>query len=101
MPRSIWKGAISFGLITIPIKVYGATETKDLSFRQVHPEDGGRIKYKRICAIDGEEVSYDDIAKGYETEDGGMVVLDDSDSDIAHDEPPRLTVQTTVHSLAE
>ncbi|WP_366521488.1 Ku protein, partial [Micropruina sp.] len=49
MPRSIWKGAISFGLITIPIKVYGATETKDLSFRQVHPEDGGRIKYKRVC----------------------------------------------------
>ena len=64
MPRSIWKGAISFGLITIPIKVYGATETKDLSFRQVHPADGGRIKYKRVCEVCGKEIPYTEIAKG-------------------------------------
>ncbi len=49
MPRSIWKGAISFGLVTIPVKLFSATEEKDISFRQVHPEDGGRIKYKRVC----------------------------------------------------
>ncbi|MEZ5088715.1 MAG: Ku protein [Micropruina sp.] len=79
MPRSIWKGAISFGLITIPIKVYGATETKDLSFRQVHPEDGGRIKYKRVCDVCGKEIPYTEIAKGYETGDGRMVILEPGD----------------------
>lgn len=79
MPRSIWKGAISFGLITIPIKVYGATETKDLSFRQVHPEDGGQIKYKRVCEACGKEVPYTEIAKGYETSDGRMVILESED----------------------
>ena len=79
MPRSIWKGAISFGLITIPIKVYGATETKDLSFRQVHPEDGGRIKYKRVCEVCGKEIPYTEIAKGYETGDGRLVILDSED----------------------
>ncbi len=48
MPRAIWKGAISFGLVTIPVKVYGATEEKDISFRQVHVADGGRIRYRRV-----------------------------------------------------
>ncbi|MFT3970201.1 MAG: Ku protein [Micropruina sp.] len=81
MPRSIWKGAISFGLITIPVKVYGATETKDLSFRQVHPEDGGRIKYKRVCDVCGKEIPYTEIAKGYETGDGRMVILEAEDFD--------------------
>ncbi|WP_405086952.1 Ku protein [Microbispora sp. NBC_01389] len=77
--RSIWKGAISFGLVTIPIKLYSATEQKDVSFHQVHREDGGRIKYKRVCSVDGEEVPYSDIAKGYELPTGEMVVLTDED----------------------
>ena len=77
--RSIWKGAVSFGLVSVPVKLYAATESHDISFRQVHAEDGGRIKYKRVCSIDGEEVPYSDIAKGYETEDGQMVILDDDD----------------------
>jgi len=77
--RAIWKGAVSFGLVSVPVKLYSATENKDISFRQVHAKDGGRIKYQRICSIDGEEVEYADIAKGYETEDGEMVILDDSD----------------------
>src|SRR6478736_5616886 len=62
MPRAMWKGAVSFGLVNVPVKLYSATEDHDISFRQVHREDGGRIHYKRVCAIDGEEVSYDDIA---------------------------------------
>ena len=66
MPRSIWKGAISFGLVTIPVKLFSATEEKDISFRQVHPEDGGRIKYKRVCEKCGKEIPYAEIAKGYE-----------------------------------
>ncbi|MEO8851745.1 MAG: Ku protein [Allobranchiibius sp.] len=77
--RAIWKGAVSFGLVNVPVRLYSATENHDVQFRQVHREDGGRIKYQRICSIDGQQVSYDDIAKGYETEDGKMVVLTDED----------------------
>jgi DNA end-binding protein Ku len=77
--RAIWKGAVSFGLVSVPVKVYAATESHDVSFRQVHVKDGGRIRYQRVCSIDGEEVPYSDIAKGYETEDGEMVVLSDDD----------------------
>jgi DNA end-binding protein Ku len=77
--RAIWKGAVSFGLVSVPVKLYAATESHDVSFRQVHAKDGGRIKYQRVCSIDGEEVAYADIAKGYETEDGEMVILTDDD----------------------
>lgn len=77
--RAIWKGAVSFGLVSVPVKLYSATESKDISFRQVHAKDGGRIKYQRTCSLDGEEVAYADIAKGYETDDGEMVILDDQD----------------------
>ena len=77
--RAIWKGAVSFGLVSVPVKLYSATESHDVSFRQVHAKDGGRIKYQRVCSVDGEEVAYADIAKGYETEDGEMVILTDED----------------------
>ena len=77
--RAIWKGAVSFGLVSVPVKLYAATESHDVSFRQVHAKDGGRIKYQRVCSIDGEEIAYADIAKGYETEDGEMVILTDDD----------------------
>ncbi|HEV3380839.1 MAG TPA: Ku protein [Trebonia sp.] len=77
--RSIWAGAISFGMVVIPVKLYAATEQRDVAFRQVHREDGGRIQYRRICTIDGEEVPYSDIAKGYELPTGDVVVLTDQD----------------------
>ena len=77
--RAIWKGAVSFGLVNVPVRLYSATESHDVSFRQVHAKDGGRIRYQRVCSLDGEEVPYADIAKGYETEDGEMVVLTDAD----------------------
>ncbi len=79
MPRAIWKGAVSFGLVSVPVKLYAATESKDVTFRQVHAKDGGRIRYQRLCSLDGEEVDYADIAKGYQTEDGEMVILTDED----------------------
>ena len=81
MPRSMWKGAISFGLVTIPVSVYPATEEKSLKFNQLHDEDMGRIRYKRVCDIDGEEVTYDHIVKGYEYEKDRYVVLTDEDLD--------------------
>jgi DNA end-binding protein Ku len=77
--QAIWKGAISFGMVTIPIKVFSATEEKDISFRQVHVADGGRIRYKRVCSECGEEIPYSDIGKGYEMPDGRMVVLEPDD----------------------
>jgi DNA end-binding protein Ku len=77
--RAIWKGAISFGLVTIPVKLYSATEEKDVTFHQVRRSDGSRIKYKRVAAADGEEVAYGDIAKGYELPTGETVVLTDED----------------------
>jgi len=77
--RSMWKGAISFGLVMIPVKLYAATEQKDIAFRQVHREDGGRIRFRRVCSIDGVEVPYEDVAKGYELPDGEMIVLTDED----------------------
>ncbi|MGY1709702.1 Ku protein [Geodermatophilus sp. SYSU D00758] len=79
--RSIWRGAVSFGLVSIGVKLYSATEDKDIRFNQVHATDGGRIKYKRVCSIDGEEVEYRDIAKGYELPDGQLVILTDEDFD--------------------
>jgi len=77
--RAIWKGAVSFGLVNVPVRLYAATGTKDVSFHQVHAADGGRIRYQRTCSVDGEPVAYGDIAKGYETEDGDLVVLSDAD----------------------
>jgi DNA end-binding protein Ku len=77
--RSIWRGAVSFGLVSIGVKLYSATEDKDVRFHQVHAVDGGRVKYRRICSIDGEEIEYGDIAKGYELPDGQLVILTDDD----------------------
>jgi DNA end-binding protein Ku len=77
--RSIWKGSVAFGLVNVPVKVYSATEEKDVRFHQVHAQDGGRIKYKRVCEIDGEVVEYADIAKAYDSDDGQTVILTDED----------------------
>ena len=81
MARAMWKGAISFGLVTIPVAVYPATEEKSLKFNQLHEKDLGRVKYKRVCSVDGEEVPYDEIVKGYEYEKDRYVTLTDDDFD--------------------
>jgi len=80
-PRVMWKGAISFGLVTIPVAVYPATEEKSLRFNQLHAEDMGRIRYKRVCSVDGEEVDFEHIVKGYEVEKDRYIVLTDEDLD--------------------
>jgi DNA end-binding protein Ku len=77
--QTIWKGAISFGLVSIPVRVFSATDERGISLRQVHAADGGRIRYRRVCELDGEEVPYSDIAKGYELGQGELVVLTDED----------------------
>jgi DNA end-binding protein Ku len=77
----MWKGAISFGLVTIPVAVYPATEEKSLKFNQLHDKDMGRIRYKRVCSIDSEEVEFEHIVKGYEVEKDRYVILTDEDLD--------------------
>jgi DNA end-binding protein Ku len=79
--KTIWKGAISFGLVTIPVRVYGATEEKSLRFHQLHLPDGGRIRYKRVCSVDGEEVEWSEIVKGYEYEKDHYVTLTEEELD--------------------
>ncbi|KAB8162520.1 Ku protein [Streptomyces sp. 3MP-14] len=77
--RSIWKGSISFGLVTIPIKVVSATENHSVSFRQVHIADEGRIRYRKVCELDGQELSGDEIGKAYQAADGTLVQISDED----------------------
>ncbi|MEU9233349.1 Ku protein [Streptomyces subrutilus] len=77
--RSIWNGAISFGLVSIPIKLVNATESHSISFRQIHLGDGGRIRYRKVCELDGEEVPGAEIGKGYEEADGSIIPITDED----------------------
>lgn len=79
--RAIWKGAVAFGLVNVPVRLYAATGEHEVRLHQVHREDGGRIRYRKVCSLDGEQVEWADIAKGYETEDGELVVLTDEDFD--------------------
>lgn len=75
--RAIWKGALTFGLVNVPVKVYSATEDHDVSLHQVHNKDGGRIRYQRVCEIDGEVVPYQDIDKAYDDGDKTVVLTKD------------------------
>jgi DNA end-binding protein Ku len=77
--RSIWNGTVSFGLVSIAVKLYAATEEKHIRFHQLHAADGARIRYKRMCVGCGEEVEYDHLARGYDLGGGHMVVLTDDD----------------------
>ncbi|GCE75105.1 non-homologous end joining protein Ku [Cellulomonas biazotea] len=77
--RAIWKGAVAFGLVNVPVRLYAATGEHEVTLHQVHKADGGRIRYRKVCSIDGEEVEYREIAKGFETDEGELVVLTDED----------------------
>ncbi|MEU1041420.1 Ku protein [Streptomyces sp. NPDC005551] len=77
--RSIWNGAISFGLVSIPIKLVNATESHSISFRQIHLEDGGRIRYRKVCELEDREVTTGEIGKGYQDADGTIIPITDDD----------------------
>lgn len=77
--RAIWKGAVAFGLVNVPVKLYAATGEHEVPLHQVHRTDGGRIRYRKTCSVCGEPVELPDIAKGYQTDDGELVVLTDQD----------------------
>lgn len=79
MAHAIWSGSINFGLVTIPVKLFTAVRANELSFNMLHAKDEGRIKYERVCSVDGKPVPWDEIVKGYEYEKGEYVVLTDED----------------------
>lgn len=79
MPRPVWSGAVSFGLVTIPIKVLPATESHGISFNQIHLEDGGRVRYQKVCDLDGRVLTQDEIGKGYEVSKDTVVQVTDAD----------------------
>lgn len=79
MPRPVWSGAISFGLVTIPIKVVAATEDHSIHFHQYHLEDMGRIRTRKVCEVEGREVSQDEIGKGYEVSKDTLVAVSDAE----------------------
>jgi DNA end-binding protein Ku len=80
MPRSIWNGTIAFGLVAVPIKVYSATESKTVHFREVHAKDGSPVEHRRICPKhDSKAIDYKDIVKGYEVSRGKWVELTDDE----------------------
>jgi len=75
MARPIWSGSISFGLVSVPVKLFSATSPKEVRFHMLHDKDGGRIQQKRVCSIDGEEVSWEHIVKGFEISKGRYVTV--------------------------
>jgi DNA end-binding protein Ku len=77
--QSIWKGSISFGLVSIRVQLFAATEERGITFHQVHAPDGGRVRYRRVCSVDGADVEFAEIAKGYQLASGEVVVLTDED----------------------
>jgi DNA end-binding protein Ku len=84
--RPIWKGAISFGMVTIPVKLYSAVEQHDVRFRLLHKEDGAPIEEKRVCTADGKEVAWADLVRGYEVRKGEFVILDPEEIEAAKPE---------------
>jgi DNA end-binding protein Ku len=88
--RTIWKGAISFGLIHIPIRLYSASKTRELKFKLLHKQDHGEIRYARICKSDGKEIPWEDVVKGYEYEEGDYVILTEADFEKANPKKNKL-----------
>jgi DNA end-binding protein Ku len=76
MPRAIWSGSVSFGLVNVPVKLLSATSSKDVRFHQLHDADHGRINQRRVCSVDGEEVDFAHIVKGYDLGGGRYVVVE-------------------------
>jgi DNA end-binding protein Ku len=89
MPRAIWSGAIQFGLVNAPVKMYSAIDEHDLELHLVHEKDGSRIGYQKVCKKEGKEVPADEIVKAYEVEEGELVYLTDEDFEAAGEEAYR------------
>jgi DNA end-binding protein Ku len=89
-PRSIWNGTISFGAVHVPIKLYSATESKSVSFTDVHLDDGAQIEHRRFCTKEDKEVPYEEVIRGFETSSGAYVVLEKEEADAAAGDRTRI-----------
>jgi DNA end-binding protein Ku len=98
MPRSLWTGSLSFGLVNVPVALYSAARDQDLHFNQLHEKDGARIETRRFCAKEDEEVAYEDIGHGYELDSGKQVVLTDEELDAV---APRKTRTIDIQSFVD
>jgi len=98
MPRAIWNGAISFGLVNVPVKLFNAVSKKDVRFNQLHASDGSRIQMRRFCAAEGEEVPTDEIVRGYEVSKGRYVVISDEEIEAAR---PHGTHQIAIEEFVD
>jgi len=98
MPRSIWTGAISFGLVTVPVKLYSAVSRKTVRFNQLNKKTGSRIQQQRVDASTGEEVAYEDLVKGYEISPDRYVVIDPSELDAVE---PRRTKTIEIEDFVD
>jgi DNA end-binding protein Ku len=87
VPKSIWNGTVTFGVVAVPIKLYSATESKSIHFNELHRRDEARIEHRRFCAKEDKEVPYDEVVKGYEVSEGQYVVL--SKEEVAAADPSR------------
>ncbi|MFD1344921.1 non-homologous end joining protein Ku [Nesterenkonia halotolerans] len=94
--RAIWSGEVSFGLVTVPIKLYSATQSHDLSLHQVHDDDGGRIRYERHCEVCGEKVDYKDIDKAYDSGESTVVLTKEELGDLPADDSKEIAVEQFV-----
>jgi DNA end-binding protein Ku len=98
MPRTIWKGSLSFGLVNVPVGLYSGVKDTDVHFRQLHKSDHTPVETRRYCAEEGEEVPYEEIGHGYETDDGELIVLTDAELATA---APRKTRTIEIEAFAD
>ena len=101
MPRSLWNGTISVGVIAVPVKLYTAVESRTVRFREVHLEDEAKIEHRRFCSKEDKEVPYDDVVKGYETSKGRYVVLEKDEIAAAAGDPAHvIDIESFVETTA-
>jgi DNA end-binding protein Ku len=98
MPRPIWGGAISFGLVNVPVRMFAAIASKDVRFHQLHAKDHVRIQQRRVCTLDGDEVPYEEVVKGYEIEPDRYVTVTQEELDAV---APRATRSIEIEEFVE
>ena len=101
MPRSLWNGTVTFGVIAVPVKLYTATESRTVHFREVHLDDGAKVEHRRFCSREDAEVPYDEVVKGYEVRDGEYVVLEKEEIEAAAGDKAHVIVLEAFVEAAE
>src|SRR3954470_11755 len=97
MPRPIWSGSLSFGLVNVPVKLMSATRNLGVHFNQLHEKDNARIEVRRVCTAENEEVPWEEVARGYELESGEVIMLTDEELEAAD---PKKTRRTSIRALS-